>query len=251
MLRQRFQFAALLACCGLFGQAETPPSFEVAAIRSLGRAMPSQKVIGPERFDMAGPVKSFVQWAYDVEGFQVNDGPDWFESDRYEIVAKTDHAADAGEFKRMLRSLLEDRFQLKFHRQTKEMAVQVLKIGKNGPKLSRVEGVELKPVELPAGALLGGCGFILGSRAGADMGSLVRFLKIQLGQIVVDETGLSGDYDFRGLRWDPGSAASRCPADDSRSLVDALEQQLGLRLESRKGPVEVLIIDRIERPSEN
>jgi uncharacterized protein (TIGR03435 family) len=197
----------MIASCLAFGQSTPLPAFEVASVKALGNVMPKGRTIGPQRFDMAGSVKSLVQWAYDVESYQITGGPSWSESDRYEVAAKTEHPADAKELKLMLRSLLKERFQLNFHRETKEMAVQSLRLGKKGAKLRATEEVELKPSELPSGALPF-CGLIISPRGGADMDQLAKLLTYILGQVVVDETGLQGRYDIRGLKFDPSSTAA-------------------------------------------
>jgi uncharacterized protein (TIGR03435 family) len=142
----------------------------------------------------------------------------------------------------MLQQLLADRFALRLHRETKEITIYSLIVGKNGPKLK--EGGSAGPyLSRPSP------GRLAGQRA--SMSSLASALAGNLGRPVIDNTGLKGGYDF-SLEWTADAAPDAVPADTSGpSLFTALQDQLGLRLESKKAPIEVLIIDRAEKPSPN
>jgi uncharacterized protein (TIGR03435 family) len=163
----------------------------------------------------------------------------WIDSQRFDISAKSEgHGpVDKEQSNLMLRQLLADRFGLVFHRETKELVVYSLVVGKNGPKLKE-GGTE--------GPYLSGLapGKLVGTRA--SMASLTRALSRSLGRPVKDETGLRGQYDFT-LVWSPDDAADA----SGPSLFTAVQDQLGLRLESKKAPVETIVIDHLGTPSPN
>jgi uncharacterized protein (TIGR03435 family) len=171
------------------------------------------------------------------------------ERDTFDIVAKPEAKADSGKQNRqMVQTLLADRFQLQFHRDVKELPVYVLTVAKNGPKLQEAKdarhGIAGRPRSIES--------------KGADMPALAATLARRLGRTVIDKTGLTGLYDFT-LTFSPidapavGPAGQLSPETDSAepSIFTALQAQLGLKLESSKGPVAVLVIDRAEKPSEN
>jgi uncharacterized protein (TIGR03435 family) len=203
--------------------------------------------------------------AYEVKNYQLV-GPDWLDTARFDIEAKVPEGAAKEQFHAMLRDLLETRFQMKIHRQSKEIPVNALLVAKNGAKIKpkdatspgeeqlaamqRDEGKDGFPVlALPS------AGMVIETRNGrarvtgkeVPLERLADLLSGQLGRPVFDKTGLAGNYSFV-LYFTPDNAA----AGDEPFLPAALQQQLGLRLEVRKGPVELLVIDRIERaPTEN
>ena len=155
--------------------------------------------------------------------------------------------------KLMFQTLLADRFQLKTHRETKELPVYAVTVGKNGPKLSKAD---------PAGKgtqMSMGRGQLKAKKASIEQ--LAKLLGNQLGRTVLDKTGLAGDFDFE-LTWTPdvtgplgpkeGGVDGPPPVDPGGpSIFTAIQEQLGLKLESQKGPVEILVIDSVERASEN
>jgi uncharacterized protein (TIGR03435 family) len=176
--------------------------------------------------------------AYDLQEFQIAGGPQWMNQDRYDVSAKVpdggDSSVDANRLR--LRALTAERFGLQFHRETKQAKILALTIGKGGPKL-------MPHPEGAPGRTSSGLAQISGK--GADMKTLARILSARLGQPVVDETGLSGTFDFQ-LKWDPDRDKGTGP-----TVFTALQEQLGLRLDSEKGPLEVLVVDRAERPTDN
>jgi uncharacterized protein (TIGR03435 family) len=250
------------------------PSFEVATIK------PSQSNGGLTNYGIAegrfsaenATVAELIKLAYNVTSDdQLEKGPDWTNSDRFDIVAKTvDEDGIAlqklapterfDQYRLMVQSLLADRFKLKVSRREKELPVYAMVAAGSGPKLTATAaGTQHMPWlwggskgELHAASV--SMDFFAGWLSGrADVG----------GRVVVDKTGLSGMYDFT-LKWTPmgtaagesaesnGSAAGRPDLDATGpSLVTALEEQLGLKLEPQKAPVEVLVIDDVERPSAN
>jgi len=277
-------FLALPSFC-VFAQSSSA-SFDVASIKPSD---PNSRGVffrnRPGLVDMSGAtVKLLIQQAYDVREFQISGGPGWISSDRYDIVAKAGNIpADpqnqidqrkATELQReRLRALLADRFQLKIRRDTKELPVYALTLANSGPKFK--ESSPASPAQAPNGDkgserprgsnIRVGLGQIMGQSVPLDL--LVQVLSQQLGRIVVDKTGLKGTYDFT-LEWTPdqgqglgpGFAApgepprpdSSAPAESSGpSVFSAIQEQLGLKLESQKAPVEIIVIESVEKPSEN
>jgi uncharacterized protein (TIGR03435 family) len=228
-------------------------------------------------------LQMFVQAAYQVEPHQVSGGPSWLNSDHYDIEAKMDSATadvlhklseEQGrlERERMLQALLTDRFKLTIHRETKELPVYALLIAKNGPKLQEAKPGDTYPngIKGPDGRAGAGMMFMNGRGSvtgqGLPIANLVRLLSLQLGRTVVDKTGLTAKYDFT-LQWTPdesqgamfkgpgpgpqGTAGPPPPDPSGPSIFTAVQEQLGLKLESQKGPVEMLVVDHAEQPSEN
>ena len=173
----------------------------------------------------------------------------------------------------MLQALLANRFKLAVHRETKDLPGYALVVAKNGPKLHDAKPGDTYPngIKGPDGQpgqglmIMGGLGGPLTGQ-GINIENLVRVLSQQLGRTILDETGLTGKYDFT-LKWTPddragpisaanqggGSRSDDAPSSDSSgpSIFTAIQEQLGLKLESRKVPVEMLVIDHVEAPSEN
>ena len=231
------------------------------------------------------PLLWLVQSAYGVDGPQISGAPSWLNSDRYDVDARMDSSVvDALEKltvderklarRKMLQSLLADRMKLVVHHDSKEMPIFSLVIAKNGPKLQ-----ESKPAAAPAegtGGSAGGRGSGLGMSMGSEEGMMTAtfhdspisyvagWLQGNLRTPVYDKTGLTGVYDFK-LKWMPERNRSAVPAGDvsngqpavatsdpaGPTLLDAIQDQLGLKLESGKGPVDAIVIDHIERPSGN
>ncbi len=171
------------------------------------------------------------------------------------------------ETRRMLQALLADRFQLKLHSDTKQLAVYALVLAKNGPKLQAAISGDTYPngFKGPDGGGGPGMIFMEGNGGpvtgqGVPIADLVRLLSQQLGRTVVDKTGLTGKYDFK-LKWTPDEnqgppgppGADNAPPPDSSgpSIFTAVQEQLGLKLESQKGAVKILVVDHGEKPSEN
>lgn len=180
-------------------------------------------------------LKFCIVAAYGVQEQLIEGGPAWINSERYEILAKAGDSAQRAQLASMLQSLLEDRFKLKIHRETKQRPIYALTVAKSGPKLHPSEGGEF---------FLGrrGKGPVTGRKA--SMAGLAGTLSTLMGRKVVDQTGLSGVYDFT-LEFAPLDAVdSPLPA-----LVTALQEQLGLKLEAANGPVEVLVVDHAEKPT--
>jgi uncharacterized protein (TIGR03435 family) len=193
-------------------------------------------------------LSSCMKWAYDVNDYQIS-GPDWINLERYDIAAKTSAPATEEQLKLMLRALLAERFKLTFHRQQKELQTFALTVGKNGPKLqeSTGEGESLtKGNQMSVGL------------ARTTMAQFAEMLSSPLHTPVTDQTGLKGRYDFH-LDLVPFIPDECRDAPCGLGVIDmpniiarAVQEQLGLALEPRKGPVDVLIVDHAEKvPTEN
>jgi uncharacterized protein (TIGR03435 family) len=281
--------------------------YEVASIKPYKPGDSSGRIMmgimnAPDSLTASGvTLQMLVQIAYGVQSYQISGGPDWVNTDRFEIDAKMDGSVAEALAKlsnddrnlarqHMLQALLADRFKLTIRRETKELPVYTLIIGKNGSKLK-----EATPEEIAAstqagrgtppapGATRGGGG---GGRRGPGPGGvmmtagrggtrsmtgqavsiaiIVRTLSQALGRPVLDKTGLAGMYDYT-LEWTPddnqlqaapGSTvngqAAPAPADQNGpNIFTAVQEQLGLKLESGKGPVETIVIDHVEKASDN
>ena len=271
---------AMLASGLAFAQSPPAPlTFDVASIKpSSGddRRVGIQFMPGGGLRTTGTTLKFLITFAYDVRDFQVSGGPGWINSDRFDILAKSDRdAAEGGpddmrkmsdaqmktaaeQMRAKLRALLADRFQLTIHHETKEQPVYALVIGKNGSKLKEAEvkqGDRRRMMRMGRSEL---------NAEGAAMDMLTHTLSNVLGRPVIDHTGLKGNYDFK-LTWtpDPGQAggfggppppgveAPPPPDPNGPSIFTAVQEQLGLRLESQKGPVDLIVIDKVEKLSEN
>jgi uncharacterized protein (TIGR03435 family) len=188
-------------------------------------------------------LKRCIRYAYAIAEDQILGGPKWIDDLRYDILAKANHPAAEPELLTMLRPLLADRFKLEFHYESRDLPGYALIAAKDGIRA---------PVSDPnrhAGAD-GGRGFI--DAAASPLSELTIRLSALLGRPVVDITRDTRKFDIH-LRWTPDdtppSADSVTP--DRPSLFTALQEQLGLKLESKKVPVDVLVVDRAELPSDN
>jgi uncharacterized protein (TIGR03435 family) len=271
--------AFLLLSASAIAQAEKHLEFEVASVKP---AAPDQRgmFIRPTpggRLNITNmTLKELIVIAWNVQPYEISGGPPWLDSARYDITAKAENSFKEGELRRMLQSLLSDRFQLTIHRETKELPVYALtlarKDGKLGPGLTETkEGActppdPSKPLPPPGPGVSAPCGgFMMQVRAlkasSIPIGQITAPLSRFLGRRVIDKTGLTGKYDIN-LEWTPDEtqvAQMILPPDAPKPSVDpagpsiftAVQEQLGLKLESQKGPVEIIVIDRAEKPSEN
>jgi uncharacterized protein (TIGR03435 family) len=270
--------------------ATTPaPTFEVVSIKpnhGAGGNMTIRMAPGGRFTAENVPVKLILEQAYGVKDSQILGAPGWIDSERYDVEAKPeDSSADekqkpgpekeSAQLRLMLQSMLADRFKLTLHHETKELPVYALVVAKNGPKLHETadtpgDSTPPGPMGPSGGPPLKGRMMINGRGELTVNGvALARFADVlsrQIGHIVVDKTGLKGNYDFT-LKWTPdegqmpggpgggpgGPPRDAAPPPDASgpSIFTALQEQLGLKLESQKGPVDTLVIDHVERPSEN
>lgn len=262
--------------------ANPRPAFEVASIKrntssTVGESMHIQR---GGRFDVQNMPLRYIIWnAYRLSNYQISGGSAWIDSERYDIFAKSDGDSSPDELLLMLRTLLEDRFGLKVHRGTQQGPVYVMTVAKGGLRMQHAEGTCVPrdpnhpPPQTPPGQkppnycgnmrrssqTLNGRGAPMGVVAGVTpLGTLSGQLSSILDRKVIDKTGLTGIFDFN-LEWTltpvaappDGSATSASNDAVGPSIFTALQEQLGLRLESAKGPVDMLVIHHVERPSEN
>jgi len=184
--------------------------------------------------------------AYNVKPYQIS-GPDWIQDDRYDVVATAGKAVGVEEIRRMLGSLLAERFHLAFHRETRELPVFALVVAKGGPKFKE-PGDGGETTVRPDGE--GGLTF-----TNMSMDGLAGWLSLpSMGRPVIDRTGLAGSFSFRANLFNVAKDAP--PADLKRSMLNddaadvlraTLPEELGLRLEAQKAPLEMLVIDRAEK----
>jgi uncharacterized protein (TIGR03435 family) len=270
----------LIASFNAFAQTDSPPQFEVASIKPAApdaRGMLIMPGPGGGIRITNMPLKELIVIAYRIQPFQISGGPPWLDSIRYDIIAKPEHKPKQGDIPLMLQSLLADRFQLTIRRETKELPVYAIvlarKDGKLGPQLSEAKegGCTVPdPTKPPPPPEAGkppklGCGGLMMSprhltAASVPVSNLTPMLSRLLGRTVIDRTGLTQKFDIT-LDWTPDeSQAIQLPPDGPKpptsdspgpSIFTALQEQLGLKLESQKGPVEILVIERAEKPSEN
>jgi uncharacterized protein (TIGR03435 family) len=267
----------------------TGPKFEVASIKlcaageSGGRGGKGAKnaLPSPDRLDVScETVASLIQLAYAGRSYApVSGGPAWINSDRYRIDAKAEGPESTEKMTGpILQALLEDRFQLKIHRDSREAPVYEMTVAKGGPKLQRAaEGACISYptktlVRRPAGQKLMPCGFFFGKKKdapgiftvntrGMNLTAFADDLSHVMDRPVVDKTGLPGmfalyaefipDESMPGLLGRKLFAPNGTPAEPGPSIIAALQQQLGLKLEPAKGLREYLVIDHVGRPSEN
>ena len=262
MVRQIVVVAFVISVSGMFAQSPAPrpkfEEFEVATIKPVAADEKAGRYIvmqGANRFvEKDYTLKLLIAAAYDLNPRTISGGPAWIESDHYDILAVTpgEVRPTHDEQMSMLRSLLADRFKLTFHREPKEFSIYELEVAKSGPKLKE----STAPLGDPA-ALISTVypqRIVLPAR-NATMGEFVSLLqRAVLDRPVVDKTGLSGRYDF-DLAWAPdetqfGGEIPPASADaPSAPFFTAIQQQLGLKLEATRGPVEALVVDKVERPS--
>jgi uncharacterized protein (TIGR03435 family) len=253
------------------------PKFEVASIKphkmisnEVHRTVdvfPGGRLVGHD-----ATLQQLIQHAYDVRYFQITGGPGWVSSDGYDVEAKAAGNASREQIRLKLRTLLEDRFNLRLHGETKRMGAYELTVAKSGARLppAKAGGCVVPdtnmPVE-PGQASLPPCGraWLKGDRSlveiagfGLAMSDFTKALSNALNGIVFDKTGITQRFDVRlefspeGLSMGKGVVPESPPSDSANaSLSSALERQLGLKLESAKDPVEILVIDHVEKPSAN
>jgi uncharacterized protein (TIGR03435 family) len=225
--------------------AQSGKTFEVISIKANRSGAPgSDTNTTPGRLSLMNVTPlSLIIRAFGILNPQIIDAPGWLSTERYDIVAVTAGAEALTDKTRQpfIQAMLAERWQFRFHREMRSLSVYSLVVARNGVKLSPYNGAgEYAMKVLPAGDHMA-----LRSTKG-NIPRLVEILSGLTGSLVTNDTGLSGEYDFT-LEWvqDPNSDAA-APA-----LFTALQEQLGLKLEASKKPMEVIVIDHIERPSEN
>lgn len=277
--------AALLiaAVYGLYAQS-TPPRFAVASIKAnpsrepLSMEVPMGVGYRPGGRLVAGnaPLTMLIQRAYGVQSYQIVGGPSWAATEGFDIEAKPESPVDQKQMWLMLQTLLADRFKLTIHRETRDLPVYDLQEAKGGPKLPATQPLACSEVlttmpqpgqPRPAppcgpGLVKAGTGLDMDGIS-VSMPAFAKQLSLILGREVIDKTGFTGrfalhlqfalDSTLAGLPNPSSPEPSAPPAETAArpSIRAALQEQLGLKLTPSKGPVEVLVIDHVEKPVDN
>ncbi|HKT80640.1 MAG TPA: TIGR03435 family protein [Vicinamibacterales bacterium] len=263
------------------GTAATDPKFEVASVRP-NKSGANVMRIGMQpggRFTAENvPLRQLVRFAYQLQDFQIVGGPDWVKDIRYDVVAKAENdvppaqPGTVGPLQLMVRALLADRFKLKVHDEEREMPIYALVVARADKKL----GDKLTPAAVDCQAMMAQrngpppapapngrptCGMRIGPGqmmgGGFPISQLASALSPMVQRYVVDRTGLTGNYDlemtFTQEQSFPAPGGAAVPAVDPSgpSIYTALQEQLGLKLESQRGQVKVLVIDAAEQPTED
>ncbi len=279
-------FIVAVTAIAIFAQPSVSSQFEAASIKLSTEQGFMRVTPMPGRLNATASLLLLMENAYGLQPFQITGGPAWISSDRYVIEARADGAANRDQVLLMLRSLLEDRFKLTIHHETAERPVYALVAAKSGIKLPHPQegscvtaatgqpnwagdgGRMPPPGQGPAPLARCGMASIVLAPSGAriqggkiPMAELTRILSMALGRVVIDKTGFTELFDAR-LEFLPDLATPNLPppppgpdgagaASNSPSILTALREQLGLAIESTKGPVDTVVIDRVEQPSEN
>ena len=273
--------AALVgAAVVVFAAGQSPrPSFEAASIKANKSSTPLVRLSTPtgRLSGLNVTLALLIRNAYQLPEFRVVGGPAWIDVDRFDVEATAGAAVSADQIRAMTRTLLEDRFHLKAHMETRELPIYVLSFARRDAKLGdqiKPSGVECRPVTPPPGAPpapppppgpaptgVQQCPSMLtpGHISFRKL-TIARFagaLSIFVSRDIVDKTNLSGEFDL-DLHWlpdqmpSPSSFRLLSPIDSTAPpLFTAIQEQLGLKLEPSRGPVEVLVIDGVEKPIED
>jgi uncharacterized protein (TIGR03435 family) len=241
--------AALAIACvptGAHAQQQAPPKFEVASIKPTDpferRTMFDMSATG--RFRAVGVnLKLLVARAFNIQLTQIAGGPAWLESERFDIDAKA-AGLPAGyqETMWMLQTLLEERFSLTVHSDVRQDSVYELIVSKSGSKLKEATAGELAQQQMGRGQL---------TVTATPISQLIPILSPLVARQIVDKTGLNGLYDFTlTFALEASRPDAPSPVDSNApSIFTAIQEQLGLKLESARGAVRVLVIDRAEKPA--
>jgi uncharacterized protein (TIGR03435 family) len=239
--------------------AQTPPlAFEAASVRPVNPNVPE-----PLDFRITGGRLASTNWtlaalvreaysgtfleAYGARFWQISGGPKWFDTDRFDVEATAAGAPARNQMLVMLQTLLADRFQLKAHHETQQGTVFVLSVDKSGHKLKPPKDTDRSIIFYIRNTPLDQPGVSYSQEGhNATLPQLAERLSGILGRPVLDQTGIKGNFDFR-----VDYATDNAPAETGPSILTAIREQLGLRLEAQKGPVEFLVIDHAEKPSAN
>jgi uncharacterized protein (TIGR03435 family) len=237
------------------------PVFEVATIRPSDPAHPEQIITlrGAEVITTNVTVHDLINLAYWLHPKQLTGGPAWTESDKFDMAGKPDAPGqpNVDQMKVMIQKLLTDRFQLKFHFEKRELPVYAVRLTKTGAKITKSQD---DPKGIPGWNFRRSPSGMIMAFRNSPMSQFTALLQNSMDRPVVDQTGLSERYDFTlNFKPDPAQAAllggPAAPAgDNSDAALDifaAFQQQLGLKLEPTRAPVDVLVIDKVAKPSEN
>jgi uncharacterized protein (TIGR03435 family) len=229
--------------------ANAHPSFEVATVRPSDPNETGNFIVGGHRLVIySQTVNDLISFAYAVHRKQIVNGPAWLGTERFDIDGQADipGVANLHQVQEMLQKLLRDRFDLRLHRDKRDLSIYAIKVEKGGPKLARsAENAYGLPTQSGHGH---------GSQqqrkfTNNSMSDFALGMQTYLDRPVVDETGLPGRYDFI-LKWTPDNLPTNEPG-AAPGIFTAVQEELGLKLEATKGPADVLVIDQVEGPSAN
>jgi bla regulator protein blaR1 len=252
-MKNSLALIAVLICSGMAGSAGAQgqlPAFDVATIKPSGpdsAPISIQRLPGGRLVTSNTPLSMLIQWAYELDEGRLLNVPRGLESLRFDVVAKAPEPDPArGQMQLMMRGLLAERFKLTVHQETRELLAYTLITEPSGAKVRAARTDE--PAD-PNPFRMSDAGSLTGARVTADM--LATVLSNQLGRPVKNETGFAGVFDF-SLRWSPDGATVPADTADRPSLFEAIREQLGFRLVARRTPIDVVVIDHVERmPTEN
>jgi uncharacterized protein (TIGR03435 family) len=224
------------------------PAFDVASIKPNHSASvnSSSRPVGGRYTVTNSTVVQMLRNAFGIQEFQIAGGPGWMGIDRFDIDARVPAGSGPANWQPMLQTLLVERFKLAFHREQRQAPIYSLVVAKGGPTLTPAD-----PSKCQNAA---GCGFNASTTridgTSVSMDQLAARLSRSIGVPVVDHTGLSGLFDVT-LEWTIEDQFVARGASASPTIFPAIQQQLGLRLESARGPVDTLVVDRLEQPTED
>ena len=256
-MRDRLRCGLLLVALGCAGASalaqapQAPLAFEAVSIKpnTSGSGNVSVTTTRGQLMGTNMPARMLVRMAYGVQDFQVVDLPDWAENSRYDVTARG--ANETGEpFRARLRQMLVDRFGAQITRGTRELPIYALVVNRPGTLGPSLKVTSIEDCS-PQGS---GCGTSINNRVvratAVEMASLSVTLAAFVGRTVIDRTGLSGRYDAQ-LSWTSDPRGGAAAGDDGPSIFTAVQEQLGLKLEAQRGPVDVVVVRRLERPTED
>uniref|UniRef100_Q01YR3 Soil-associated protein, TIGR03435 family n=1 Tax=Solibacter usitatus (strain Ellin6076) TaxID=234267 RepID=Q01YR3_SOLUE len=289
LLLQRWMALICSLCCFAFAQSPQSPAFEVASVKispaqtGRGSMRGGPGTADPGRISFTNvTLFNVILRAYDLKAYQLS-APDWLSSQRYDVTAQVPAGVSKAECNSMLQTLLNERFHMVLHHETKELQGFELVTGRGGSKLKKSSESGVPSAPAPSGPPktdlagypeLPGPGLVMmeGAKAGAvfvfltaraqPLSALVELLSREFQMPISDQTGLNGNFDFKmefapqppgALPAPPSPDRSPAPEEDAApNLTTAVQQQLGLRLNSRKVPTDVLVVDRVGKvPTEN
>jgi uncharacterized protein (TIGR03435 family) len=263
MVRMAFTVGVACVMAAALAAQQPAPSFQVISIKAnVSRSFPAGPEVRPggSFIAMNATLDRVVRFAFDVPDYRLTGGPDWVRSDRFDIQANAGEEVSPDQMRRMVQALLAQRFQLAIRRESRQMSIYDLLLARNDKQLGR----SLRPSAPDCAAPTGpgqtleehrsANGGVASRRTCAPMATLVAALSSALQSPVDDKTGLTGLWDYELLftgerRRGADPAAAARDTNEAPVLSTAIQEQLGLKFEPSRGPVEVLVIDSVERPT--
>jgi uncharacterized protein (TIGR03435 family) len=237
---------ALIGLPVLQSMAQPPTKFDVISIKPVNSTRNGSPTNIEHGSLMASniSIRRLIELAFNVRDYQIMSAPGWIDGKRYDIVAKADSARDMteNEMRPLIQNLLKDRFRFRYLRDTRDLSGYSLVVANGGPKLKASDGDSASRTNITSY----NSGKVSVEASKMSLANLALALDRLLKEPVMDNSGLSGDYDFK-LEYDSGLDVEPTAA----SLFTALQEQLGVRLQARKVPVEMIVIENVEGPSGN